>query len=266
MTSPVPPRPGRLERARQISHSAIRIGSILGLLALLTLGVWAESDTQRAAPSGEELYVDLLGCWNCHGNIDDVVNSKKITKPALPLLRWLAYVRRPSGEVPALIQEVPNTQMPPFSLAVVSDADLVFLYRWLDGVDVFRTPLPVGVALKVSPHTSGNSDTQIVVTSASETRVTPDVSPSGSLEYRVLVQSDEGPVANQVLDFQPAGGTKRAALTTDQHGESVLPQGTGQLRLPLPPGRYAVIVEARDVTDPTRPTVAGIGSAVLTTE
>lgn len=243
-------------------RKVVRTVLVLGVFGLVVLcGLLAESAAQQAPRSGEELYVDVLGCWTCHGNIDDSQSSKSIVKPQMSLLRWLAYVRRPSGSLPAYTLEVPNTQMPPFAPILVSDAELAFLYRWLDGVEVFRTPLPI--AVKVTESAPAGDRTLVAVASVADPQVKSEAPRVASLRYRVAVQSAEGPVANRALEYQAPGRTDWTALTTNDEGESQLPQGTGQLRMTLAPGRYAVVVEALDVTKAESPVPVGIGSVVL---
>src|SRR5574342_724812 len=75
--------------------------------------VWAAvSHAQQAAPSGEEVYVDRLGCWNCHGKAGGGGAGAVIAKTPLPLRRFVSYVRLPKGE------------MPPYAPLLASDAEL----------------------------------------------------------------------------------------------------------------------------------------------
>ena len=64
------------------------------------------------------------GCWQCHGfeGQGSVTTSggRVIADTQLPADAFAAYVRKPSGA------------MPPFSAAILSDADLADIYAYLE--------------------------------------------------------------------------------------------------------------------------------------
>ena len=64
------------------------------------------------------------GCWQCHGfeGQGSVTTSggRVIADTELPADAFAAYVRKPSGA------------MPPFSAAILSDADLADIYAYLE--------------------------------------------------------------------------------------------------------------------------------------
>ncbi|MBI1873461.1 MAG: cytochrome c, partial [Acidobacteria bacterium] len=117
----------------------------LGMAGLLVLTVLAVSFAQTAAPSGEELYVDRLGCWNCHGTAGRGGEAHSLVKTQLPLRRFIKHLRLPSGS------------MPPVPAVLASDGELATVYQWLGGIDAVKIPPPIAVDLKGSRVTAGGS-------------------------------------------------------------------------------------------------------------
>ena len=76
-----------------------------------------------SADNGKTAFV-AHGCWQCHGfeGQGSVTTSggRVIADSQLPADAFAAYVRQPSGA------------MPPFSAAVLSDADLADIYTYLE--------------------------------------------------------------------------------------------------------------------------------------
>lgn len=236
------------------------------LLVLLTAGY-----AQQAAPSGEEVYVDRLGCWNCHGKAGGGGAGAVIAKTRLPLRKFVGYIRLPSKE------------MPPYAPLLASDAELAIVYRWLDGVDAVRTPPAITVTLKsvtgVRADGQAKADIDVDVTAlTAETAPTSDVPAPATLRYRVtLITNANAPIANETFAYQPGGREDWSKFTTDEHGEALLGQDQGfivaearetektkvRLRMTLPAGRTALVIEALDYTAPATPVVVGIGTAIL---
>jgi mono/diheme cytochrome c family protein len=227
--------------------------SVLLVLLLLTV-----SYAQQAAPSGEEVYVDRLGCWNCHGKTGQGGGgSANIAKTRLPLRRFVSYVRLPSKE------------MPPYADMLASDAELAIVYRWLDGVEATRTPPAITIDLKSSKAARADGlaraevSVELTVLMA-ETAVASDVPGAASLGYRITFISNANvPLANQAVEYQLAGRDDWSKLTTDEHGEASLREKPARLRTALPAGKTALLVEALDYTAPAAPVVVGIGTAIL---
>jgi mono/diheme cytochrome c family protein len=75
-----------------------------------------------SAENGKTAFVKY-GCWQCHGfeGQGSITTSggRAIADPKLPVDAFAAYVRKPSGA------------MPPFSSAVLPDADLADIYAYL---------------------------------------------------------------------------------------------------------------------------------------
>lgn len=221
--------------------------------------------------SGEELYIDRLGCWNCHGMTGGGGAGPVISETALSLRTFAMYVRLPSGEMPRI------------SARLASDADLATLYRWLDGVEAPETPLPIEIGLEA---TSAPGDASVVVTltiRAAETSAETDPLDTDGMQYRLTLHTmvpwerEKKPVAHQAIEYQLAGHEDWSTFTTDERGEAFLgaEQGFGlaeagavepiiaRLRTALPEGRHALVVEAILGIDPTKAVVLGIGTVVL---
>ncbi len=250
-------------------------GSALGILGLFVLAFLAVSHAQQAAPSGEELYVDRLGCWNCHGKGGGGGAGPSIVKSRLPLRKFVQSVRLPSAE------------MPPFASLLASDAELAIVYHWLGGADAVTTPSPMTIDLKASAQVKADgqtrADTEVdVMPLAGDTNVKLDDPRAAALRDRVTLAQANGPIANQTVEYQLAGHGDWSKFTTDEHGEALLDAGHGfvvadgretekdraaaRLRTALAPGRYVLVVEAIDYTNPDSPVVVGIGTAILRVE
>ncbi|MBI3491165.1 MAG: hypothetical protein HY047_05180 [Acidobacteria bacterium] len=92
-----------------------------------------------------------------------------------------------------------------------------------------------------------------------------------SVRYRVTVVTQTNtPLANRAFECQRAGRDEWSKFTTDDNGEALLANPDfvppGRLRIALAAGRYALVVEAIDGSDPANPVVAGIGTAILKVE
>jgi cbb3-type cytochrome c oxidase subunit III len=228
----------------------------LGVSVLMFM-LLAIAYAQQAAPSGEEVYVDRLGCWNCHGKSGGGGAGATISKTKLPLRRFVGYVRLPSKE------------MPPYAPLLASDEELAIVYRWLDGVESLKTPPPITIDLKsptgVRADGQAKADVEVAVANASAGGGAPE---AAALRYRVTLSSANTPLANQGIEYQLAGHDEWSKFTTDEHGEAVVTPNGGfvKLRTALASGRTVLVVEALDYTTAANPVVIGIGSAVLKVE
>ncbi len=248
--------------------------SVLSIVGLLILALPSASHAQEDSPSGEELFVDRLGCWNCHGKTGGGGAGPAISEIQLPLRIFASYLRLPSGE------------MPQVSARLASDADVAILYRWLDGLEAVKTPSPITLSLEASPITGGGYTEVELTAQAAEQGLESDIPDAKSLRYRVTLLTmvpwvlEKTPIAHQTVDYQLAGREDWSAFTTDEHGEALLgsDQGfdpgdmrepekiTARLRTALTAGRHAFVVEAIDYTKPANPVVVGIGTVVLRVE
>ena len=255
--------------SRQPSRLPARV--LLGGVCLATLVLVTVSYAQQAAPSGEEVYVDRLGCWNCHGTAGRGGAGAVIAKTQLPLRRFVSYVRLPSKE------------MPPFVPLLASDAELAIVYRWLDGSDAVSTPPAMTINLKsptgVRADGQARADVEIDVTAAMTDAAPASGLPApASLRYRVtLIASANTPVANQTMEYQRAAGAEWSKFTTDEHGEAMLDPDRGfvaveahepgeprtRLRTALAAGKTVLVIEALDYSTPANPVMVGIGSVIL---
>ena len=244
----------------------------VAFVGLVVLGLTL-AQAQQAARSGEELYIDRLGCWNCHGQAGTGGAGPSILKSQLPLRQFVRSVR------------LPSQTMPRFSPTLASDTDLVTVYRWLDGVEPVAAPLPLAINLSAStgarPEGQTAPDPEVTVRLA-ETSSASDVRVADALRHRVTLTQANAPVASRPISYQPAGRDEWKTLTTDEHGEAMLAPATGllaaiaqegeaktaagTLRMVLAPGRYALLLEAIDDAVPNGPVVVGIGTVTFTVE
>jgi mono/diheme cytochrome c family protein len=249
----------------------------LGCLVLLVLLLFAPlsaGQTQADALSGEELYVDRLGCWNCHGDTGGGGAGPAIAKTELSLRTFATYLRLPSGEMPRV------------SPRLASDADLAMLYRWLDGIEAPSAPLPLRLSLEESVAAGAGLGEVTLTAQVAETSPHAELPDAAMLRYRVTLQTlvpwvrEKTLVANQTVEYQPTGREDWSTFTTDERGEAVLGADQGfvlpdvrasepatvRLRTELASGRHALVVEAIDGTDPAAPVVVGLGTVVLRVE
>lgn len=245
-------------------------GSVLGISGLLMLAFLAVSHARQASPSGEELYVDRLGCWNCHGNDGEGGGGAgaRIAKTRLSLREFVKHVR------------LPSEQMPSYTPAWVSDAELVTLYLWLEGIEAVKIPASVTLSLTRSTHVTADGQRRAeaeveLKARRAETGLNSDVPQATSLRYRVTLAQANTPVAKRMIEYQLTGREGWAKFTTDEQGEALLGPDSGfvladgataRLRVSLAAGRYALVVEAVDYTKPDSPGVIGIGTAMLKLE
>jgi ubiquinol-cytochrome c reductase cytochrome c subunit len=98
------------------------VGVYLALSAAFAAGV-VNPAAAASVENGKTAFVKN-GCWQCHGfeGQGSVTTSagRVIADTQLPADAFAAYVRQPSGA------------MPPFSAAILSDADLADIYAYLE--------------------------------------------------------------------------------------------------------------------------------------
>ena len=257
----------RLTSMRSFHFSAGFVLRIAGFLWCVLLPL--VSYAQHTAPSGEEVYFDRFGCWNCHGKAGEEGGiGPIITKSQLPLRKFVGYVR------------LPGPLMPRYASLWASDAELAMVYHWLRGIDAIRTPPPITMDLNILPGADGQAkevELELVAVKA-QSVVKFDVPDPASLHYRVtLMMNGNAPVANQTLEYRRTGGKEWSKLMTDEHGEALLAPDRGfiaadargiekaraRLRVALTKARMVVVVEALDYTEPAKLVVLGIGTAIL---
>jgi mono/diheme cytochrome c family protein len=83
-------------------------------------GAPAQDDPNRAVENGRRVYL-RTGCYQCHGRESQgsPTTGPRLGPPASAFAAFEAWVRRPRGE------------MPPYTRAVLSDADLADIYAFL---------------------------------------------------------------------------------------------------------------------------------------
>lgn len=209
--------------------------------------------------------MDVFGCWTCHGRTSSGAGGEgePLQGTFLPLSLFVKELR------------LPAQTMPPFSPLIATDEELAIVYAWLEGADPVVAPPLVHLSLGAVGEGTAGAAVELELVAVAE-RMTGEHEPSG-MRYRVtLFQRDNTLVANLPLRFgsDEAGWTE---LTTDSYGQAVLgpeegiplselarPEGArSRLRLSLPAGSFALIVEAVAAIGSADPAILGIGSAVL---
>ena len=100
--------------------------ALMALLASVALGAAQASSQQPAAApagnaeAGKKLYVSY-GCYQCHGYEAQGSNATgpRLGPRPIAFAAFSRYVRQPTG------------QMPPYTVKVVSDADLTNIYAFV---------------------------------------------------------------------------------------------------------------------------------------
>ena len=93
-----------------------------GIVVLAATTAFAQ-DTQ----AGNQLYQEK-GCWTCHGTEGQGGRGPNIAPGPLPYAAFAAYVRMPALE------------MPPYSEALVSDAELQNIHAYLESIPELLDP------------------------------------------------------------------------------------------------------------------------------
>lgn len=89
------------------------------VIVLAATVVQAQDNPDGNARIGQTLYTSY-GCYQCHGYEGQGGNAgRRLAPDPLPFAYVLAYVRRPTG------------QMPPYTEKVVTDKELVDIYAFL---------------------------------------------------------------------------------------------------------------------------------------
>jgi mono/diheme cytochrome c family protein len=122
----------RRKTARSIHAHNSRI--VLFLAALLCgaytqRSVKASSSTDRNPVSGRTLYIKY-GCHECHGlqGQGSPATGPRLASPLFPLAAFMAYVRKPTGE------------MPPYTNKVLRDEDLSDIHAFLSSLPQASKP------------------------------------------------------------------------------------------------------------------------------
>ena len=243
-------------------------GPLLSLFGLLALSFSTVSHAQQEARSGEDLYIDLLGCWSCHGRAGQGGDGPVLRNTRLPLWKFVKQLR------------LPSETMPPFTHNLVSDADLALVYDWLEGADTVEAPLPVRVTLERPNRVTTEIEVQLTVRAVD---LKASLADQAAWRYRVtLLRRDNTPVAQATLQHRLAGRKEWSEFTTDERGQAVLGPDQGffpadgsetekgtitRLRIAsLPADRYALVIEAIDGSESANLVVLGIGTGIFRVE
>ena len=110
------------------------IAELCLLLGTLSVPGWGQSSTTStaSAENGKKLFL-AVGCYECHGREGQGGSAApvgstapRIAPPRIPLDALRAYVRHPAGA------------MPPYTVKVLSDADIDRIYAFLKTIPVPR--------------------------------------------------------------------------------------------------------------------------------
>jgi ubiquinol-cytochrome c reductase cytochrome c subunit len=108
----------------------MRLLKILTITASLSLALQAQTPApQPAAPAaargnaetGKKLF-DSVGCYQCHGYVGQGGAGARLAPRPLAYTAFSNYVRKPTG------------QMPPYTVKVVTDAQLADIYAYLQSI------------------------------------------------------------------------------------------------------------------------------------
>jgi ubiquinol-cytochrome c reductase cytochrome c subunit len=100
---------------------------VLAAAAVPAAALAARAPAGPAPNPGRELFV-MKGCYQCHGYAGQGARNSgvAIASPAFPLAVMQAYVRHPTG------------QMPPYTQAILSDAELSQIHDYLASIPANR--------------------------------------------------------------------------------------------------------------------------------
>jgi ubiquinol-cytochrome c reductase cytochrome c subunit len=103
----------------------LRLFALTVVVGLMPLAVLAQTAPAAPAPpgnaeTGKKLY-DSYGCYQCHGyeGQGSTATGPRLAPRPLPFAVFSRYIRRPTG------------QMPPYTVKVLSDADLGHIHAYL---------------------------------------------------------------------------------------------------------------------------------------
>lgn len=108
-------------------HAAVII-SLLALAAGPGMAAVAPAADPQAVARGKAAY-ETLGCYQCHGYVGQgsMASGAALAPNPQPLAYYQAYVRNPRG------------QMPPYSPAILSDAQLADIHAYLRSIPAGRS-------------------------------------------------------------------------------------------------------------------------------
>jgi mono/diheme cytochrome c family protein len=104
-----------------------------GFAAVAALILGHGAAVAASAERGHDLFLKN-GCWQCHGQVGQGgVTGPRLAPDPIPFETLSAFVR------------TTNRQMPPFSTAILPDADLADIYAYLQSVP--KPPDPKSIPL-----------------------------------------------------------------------------------------------------------------------
>ncbi|MFW6200569.1 MAG: c-type cytochrome [Gemmatimonadota bacterium] len=267
----VAPGAGLTDTVLAVCFEAWILATLVGAVALLG-PTTAFAQDGSADPSGQELFVEVLGCSGCHGRSGEGGMGPALAESRLTLAKFIKQTR------------LPEEDMPPFSPVLANDEELAVIYDWLTGVDRVATPPPVVFELEgFDEVTAASPDVVAFAAGVSDEAGAAPLPTEADLAYRItLLERDVSPLTGESLGMRAEGEEAWREVETDGDGMAIFeprgdrsgveaigqPGGSAfELRLTLPEGRYSFVVEALDRgRDDSDPLVLGVGSAVLEVE
>lgn len=246
-------------------------GLLLPLLGVFCLALPVPTAAQAGSDAAavEEVFVDELGCSGCHGRSGEGGVGPTLRESGLSAALFVKQVRLPSDV------------MPPFSPTLASDAQLAAIYGWLDGSDPVKSPPPVVVEVEVPGDAAPGAETEVGVAARPADGDAGAIASDTPLRLRLtLLARDNAPVAGHAFTYRLPEGGEWLEAETDADGRALLGPEEGvaagellgggdaatRIRIALPAGRHALVVEALDWTRPAAPAVVGLGSEVVQLE
>ena len=123
------------DESASMMNSPISAVFIIG--AVLVASIAAAESTSGDPQRGASLYVEYK-CHACHGYTGETGSGTKLNPPRFELEAFVAYVRRPSGQV---VQFGSGGTMPPYAADNVPDQDLIDVYLFLKSLPSTSPPL-----------------------------------------------------------------------------------------------------------------------------
>lgn len=256
--------------APRVQAPSVRaLATLVLAFSSVVLALPAPAAAQAGAGDGtsaESLYIDQLGCSGCHGREGEGGVGPGLRDSELSVAKFLKQVRLPSDI------------MPPISPILASDTDLALIYQWLDGTETVAVPPPVVLEPEGFEGASPGGEAEVAF-AARRDEGSGAEGVDGPVRFRItLLARDNTPAAGKSVAYRLPGGDGWAETTTDPEGRALLgPEegvpanaalgrdeaATTRLRLAVPEGEHAVVVEALDWSDPAAPVTLGVGTALL---
>ena len=92
-------------------------------LLLLILGLLTQTPAPRGNVENGKILFNKIGCYQCHGReAQGAVTGPRLNQNPITYMRFIAYIRKPAGE------------MPPYTAKVVSDQQAADIFAFLQSL------------------------------------------------------------------------------------------------------------------------------------